>query len=513
MEDGMCEPYLPSMPGTADNNELAGDYKDHLLKFVPVLESYDLKDAAAYFREWVSGSRDPAPLLDVSALQKNVVDAGGFQVYMEKTFDSEARTYATEFRQGPLFLRPWMLGWRNDFGYSGACEPDEYLGLAELIIQEGSLGEAKLFIERLCSDWDKLPSNMRKSLSLREAISLHQSCALFLHFLKLLEVSIPSSEFPAAKEKVFATFNLGVLDSDLITAGEKSVPPGDIKALGAFRTGSVQTCLLNILAARETQEMQEREDQAKELAMKVAQATLAQIRSQFEGDMQNIRAKLPSKDAQTVETAKDMKLVLCSVDATVWPSSTQYMMDCLGLMQNVCSLGPGNMALIQQPLFHQATTMNALIKHRRRLEDFLLKSDLDISNTVTLTFSKDASMSSDKRKSDLDISNTVTLTFSKDASMSSDKRAMTQSCYCLLSSKTCRWLESDPLITSVLGPLPRLRGSDMQGYDPETGSRPGAAARIEQNLVLLCNVLPQELLGILKYKEHTACLISLSAFQ
>ena len=152
------------------------------------------------------------------------------------------------------------------------------------------------------------------------------------------------------------------------------------------------------------------------------------------------------------------RLVLCSVDATVWPSSTQYMMDCLGLMQNVCSLGPGNMAHIQQPLFHQATTMSALVKHRRRLEDFLLKSDLDISNNLTLTFSKDASMSS-------------------------DKRAMTQPCYCVISSKNCRWLESEPLSTSVLGPLPRLRVSDMQGYDPETGSRPGAAARIEQNLV------------------------------
>ena len=43
--------------------------------------------------------------------------------------------------------------------------------------------------------------------------------------------------------------------------------------------------------------------------MKVAQATMAQIKSQFEGDMQKIRAKLPTKDAQTVETAKDMKYI------------------------------------------------------------------------------------------------------------------------------------------------------------------------------------------------------------
>ena len=83
---------------------------------------------------------------------------------------------------------------------------------------------------------------MRKSPSLREAVSLHQSCALFLHFLKILEVSLPSSEFPAAKEKLNASFLLGVLDADLITIGENAVPPGDIKAIGAFRTASAQTC-------------------------------------------------------------------------------------------------------------------------------------------------------------------------------------------------------------------------------------------------------------------------------
>ena len=43
--------------------------------------------------------------------------------------------------------------------------------------------------------------------------------------------------------------------------------------------------------------------------MKVSQATLAQIKSQFEGDMHKIRSKLPTKDAQTVETAKDMKYI------------------------------------------------------------------------------------------------------------------------------------------------------------------------------------------------------------
>lgn len=76
---------------------------------------------------------------------------------------------------------------------------------------------------------------MRKALPLKEAISLRQSCAMMVHFIQRLEVTIPSADFPAAKQRLMASFSLGVLDPELLSAAETSVPPGDLKAIGAFR--------------------------------------------------------------------------------------------------------------------------------------------------------------------------------------------------------------------------------------------------------------------------------------
>lgn len=46
--------------------------------------------------------------------------------------------YATEIVPGPCQIRPWQLGYRSDFGFSGFCEPDESELLLQLIVSEGS---------------------------------------------------------------------------------------------------------------------------------------------------------------------------------------------------------------------------------------------------------------------------------------------------------------------------------------------------------------------------------------
>ena len=153
------------------------------------------------------------------------------------------------------------------------------------------------------------------------------------------------------------------------------------------------------------------------------------------------------------------RYVVCAVDATIWPSSTQYMLDCVGLMQNICSLGPSNVGHLQLPNFHQAITMNALIKHKRKLEDALLKSDLDFTQALTLMFCKDAT-----------------------SRQGADKRPLTQPCVVAFAGKGCKWQESDAVSSAVIGQLPLLKVSDMQGYDPETGARPSVASRLEQTL-------------------------------
>lgn len=105
--------------------------------------------------------------------------------------------------------------------------------------------------------------------------------------------------------------------------------------------------------------------------------------------------------------------------------------------------------------------MNALIKHRRKVEDSLLKSDLDFTQSLTLMFSKDESR------------------------QGMDKRPLTQSCVIAFSGKACRWLESEAIQSAVIASLPLLKVSEMVGYDPDSGTRPSVAARLEQLLRLL----------------------------
>ena len=155
--------------------------------------------------------------------------------------------------------------------------------------------------------------------------------------------------------------------------------------------------------------------------------------------------------------------MICSVDGTVWPSSTQYMMECLALLQNICSLSPCNVGHVQTPLFHQATSMAALLKHIRKLEDALLKGELDIAQRVTLLFTKESSRSS------------------------VDKRPLTQPCISPFASKTNKWQDCEAHTAGVISGLTLMKVSDMQGYDPESGSRPGAAARLEKILGEECS--------------------------
>lgn len=65
----------------------------------------------------------------------------------------------------------------------------------------------------------------------------------------------------------------------------------------------------NVLQAQETKATQENEDREREVAQRLSQATLAQVKLQLEGDLEKVRASLPTREAQAVETAKDMKYI------------------------------------------------------------------------------------------------------------------------------------------------------------------------------------------------------------
>ena len=53
--------------GTAEKRKVSTEYRDHVRKFVPTLQSYSLTRAAEHLQKWVDNELEMAPLLDVSA--------------------------------------------------------------------------------------------------------------------------------------------------------------------------------------------------------------------------------------------------------------------------------------------------------------------------------------------------------------------------------------------------------------------------------------------------------------
>lgn len=46
-------------------------------------------------------------------------------------------TYSTSMEAGGKLLRPWMLGFRTDFGLPGFSDPFDMVGLLEMVLSQG----------------------------------------------------------------------------------------------------------------------------------------------------------------------------------------------------------------------------------------------------------------------------------------------------------------------------------------------------------------------------------------
>ena len=110
-----------------------------------------------------------------------------------------------------------------------------------------SVCQVKLLIERHCKDWDDAMPNMRQALTAKTALPLHQSCAMFSHFLNRLETSLSSGDFDAAAPKLRSTFLLGGMDGELLQVASGTVPPGDLKSVGAFRLAVLRLISSNLV--------------------------------------------------------------------------------------------------------------------------------------------------------------------------------------------------------------------------------------------------------------------------
>lgn len=148
-----------------------------------------------------------------------------------------------------------------------------------------------------------------------------------------------------------------------------------------------------------------------------------------------------------------LRYIIAAIDATVWPKNDN-MQEALQVLHTICSMGTTNLGYIQLPLSHSQTSLTAIVKHKRRIEDHLLKTECDFSNSLTLVYSREG--------------------------LRSDAwRPASQHCMVVTVGKGTKWSESQAYQTGMLGPLPLSPVRDFIGFDPD--NRPGAGARVEQS--------------------------------
>ena len=152
-----------------------------------------------------------------------------------------------------------------------------------------------------------------------------------------------------------------------------------------------------------------------------------------------------------------LRLVLCGYDATVFPSNATYVRQSITALATILGMGSDYCGHYQAPVFQSQTTMSAMIKHRRLIEDQMISNKLSIVNSFQLLYSKEESTAR-------------------------DTRALSQQCIGLVHANfpESSWLASRALVEGKLGPVPLLPFAQFLGYDDTT--RPGASARVEQML-------------------------------
>lgn len=92
-----------------------------------------------------------------------------------------------------------------------------------------------LLLSRLQDDHDNLPVSMRRAISEKQAISKHQICGAFLHFVDEFSKVCPAGSFSSIAQNLRTQFQSGYMDPDLAHCLETQVPPGDMSAINSFR--------------------------------------------------------------------------------------------------------------------------------------------------------------------------------------------------------------------------------------------------------------------------------------
>ena len=97
-------------------------------------------------------------------------------------------------------------------------------------------------MDRLIHSHDSVTDTMRKALTFKDGMHLHQVCGAFVHFLGEMSKMTPTTIFQEASVELKQSFLSGFLDMDLQHCLQTQVPPGDCKGIAAFRREVAVIC-------------------------------------------------------------------------------------------------------------------------------------------------------------------------------------------------------------------------------------------------------------------------------
>ena len=127
------------------------------------------------------------------------------------------------------------------------------------------------------------------------------------------------------------------------------------------------------------------------------------------------------------------------------------------MLATVLSQSGGNLAHVQYPMPHKGMAATTCIKHRRTIEDLMIKNKISLEGHVALLFQRSSNATAQ------------------------DQRSLSQPCVAAwCSAFHSEWAESKAVVEGRLGPYPLIRVAEFLGFDDV--SRPSPQARIEQSL-------------------------------
>ena len=170
------------------------------------------------------------------------------------------------------------------------------------------------------------------------------------------------------------------------------------------------------------------------------------------------------------------------MDMTLYPPSASYVKAAFQILSSVTALSPCHCGFIMLPVLQKQTTEVARIKHRRTIEDFLVKGNMSFGQETTVFYAKPDAGPRDGRPLSHVCVLTTNNTFSENV-----------------------WSESEAVSAGRVGPFPLIKVADMLGYDEAT--RPSASARVEQTLI---SFIFLSLLGLMPKKSCSSCSFSIS---